>query len=109
MVFFVSFVSIRESPIEAAPLTRVTDVPVTEPLHLHQHRIFIAIDEDRHDFELVPRRFTFHPELLARAAEKRRVAGALRVRERLLVHEPDHQDLRRFGILNHSRHEPIEL
>ncbi len=43
------------------------------------------------DAQTVARRFTFRPQLVAGAAEERRVPGRTRPRERLFVHESDHQ------------------
>ncbi len=94
---------------ETGPGARMADIAVAEPLDLHQHRVVVAIDEDVDDLELVARGLALRPQGVARAAEERGVAGALRVGERLLVHEADHQHFRRLGVLDHCGNETVQF
>ena len=107
---FVSLVSIVLIQIaKARPGAGVADVPVAEPPHLEQHRVVVAVDEQVDDFELVAGRFALHPQLVARAAEERREAGAPRLGERDLVHEADHQDFGGLRVLDDGRNQPVEF
>src|SRR5258707_11365853 len=81
-----------QRPKEACAVTRVTHIPVAEPLHLDQHRIIVAVDEQVDDLQPVARCLAFRPQLVTRAAEKGREPGTAGDRERLVVHETDHQD-----------------
>src|SRR4051794_22123100 len=83
----------RQLSVEAGPLAGVAHVPVTQPLHLQQHGIVVAIDQRRGDLETVAGGLALGPQLAARAAEKRREPGLERERQGILVHEPDHQHL----------------
>ena len=66
----------NRSPEKARALARMTDESITEPVHLHQHRVVVAIDEDVDDFQAVAGCLAFHPELVARPAEEGREAAA---------------------------------
>src|SRR3989338_6191338 len=90
---------------EARSLARMAHVAVALPDDLHQHRVVVAIDEDVDDLEPVARCFALHPQRVARAAEEGGEAGASRQRERLFIHETDHQDLGGLRVLNHGRNQ----
>jgi hypothetical protein len=55
------------------------------------------------------RRFTFHPELIARAAEERDEAGFNGLAKRLLVHEADHQHAPGLLVLNDGGEDAVEF
>jgi len=85
----------------------VADVALTEALHFHEDAVLITIDDHLDDAKLVAGCFALGPEHAARAAKKRREAGAPRFFERLLVHEADHEDFGCFRVLNHCRDEAV--
>src|SRR6478672_12355131 len=94
---------------EAGPGSRMAHVAIAKALHLQQHGIVVAVDEHVDDLELVARGLALHPQLVARAAEEGGEAGAARFRERDVVHEADHQDLRGVGILDDGGNQSVEF
>ena len=71
--------SLATRPEKTGALAGVADVAVAQPLHLHQHRVVVAVDEHLDDLEPVARGLALHPELVARAAEEGGEAGAPRL------------------------------
>src|SRR6202023_815953 len=51
---FISFVGCQRSE-KARSLAGVTHIPISQPLHLHQHRVVVAVDEDVDYLEPVAR------------------------------------------------------
>ena len=100
---------LNEHVEEACALARMTDVAVAEPLDLDEHRVVVAIDQHLDDLEPVAGRLALGPQLVARPAEEGGEAGRLRERERLFVHEADHQDLGALRVLDDRRNQPVEL
>src|SRR3954468_2704890 len=107
LLSFVSLVLTQRS--KAGSSSGVAHVAVAEALHLQQHGIVVAVDEHVDDFELVAGGLALHPQLVARAAEEGGEAGAARFRERDVVHEADHQDLRRVGVLDDGGNQSVEF
>src|SRR5262245_13170464 len=56
-----SFIGLRQRPKEARALARVTDVAVAKALHLYQHGILIAVDEQRFHLETIPGGLALRP------------------------------------------------
>src|SRR3954451_24687605 len=67
---------------EAGALAGVTDIAVTQPLHLQQHRVIVAVGEHLNDLQAVAGGFALHPQRVASAAEEGGEAGLLGQRER---------------------------
>src|SRR5262245_28415257 len=104
-----SFISALNYLEETRALAGVADVAVTETFHLHEHRVVVAVGEHFDDLQLVARRFAFHPQRVARAAEEGREAGLLREGQCFLVHESHHQHFGALGVLNDRRDQPVQL
>ena len=73
-------------------------------LHFHaqQQSVAVTIRVGRDNPQPIPRGFAFHPQLLARPAEKRHVPFLQRTLERLTIHEAHHQNLAISGVLHHG-------
>ena len=93
--------------MKTGTLASVADVACAEPFHFQEHAIVVAIDQHFDDAKLVAGSFAFGPKRAAGAAKKCCEAGALSFRQRLFVHEADHQDFGCFRILNHCRDETV--
>src|SRR5436190_23270199 len=96
-------------PEKARPLPRVADIAVAEPGDLEEHRVLVAVDEQRGHLQPVPRRLPLGPQRVARAAEEGREPGRARALQRLVVHEPDHQHLAARLVLDDRRYQPREF
>src|SRR5690348_15305367 len=92
---------------EAGAFAGMADVAVTEPLGLHQHRVFVAVDQHVTNGEPVAGGLALRPQLVARAAEEGHVAGAPGDVPGILVHEADHQYFARLVVLDHRRNQAI--
>src|SRR2546425_10140506 len=109
---FISGLAFRElvrTPEKARPLDGVTDVAAAKALHAHEHGVLVAVDQQVADREPVAGRLTLRPQLVARAAEERHVAGFARDVPGLLVHEPDHQHVAGPLVLHDCRYEPVKF
>src|SRR5438093_10213973 len=109
---FISGLAFRElirPPEKAGPLARVTDVAAAKALHADEHRVLVAIDQEVADREPVAGRLALRPQLVARAAEERHIAGLTRDVPGLLVHEPDHQHVAGPLVLHDCRYEPVKF
>src|SRR4051794_28900157 len=68
VVSSVSFVLIQRS--KTCSRAGVADVAVAEALHLQQHGVIVAIDQELDHLELVAGGLALHPQLVAAAAEE---------------------------------------
>jgi hypothetical protein len=84
--------------MKASVLSRMANTPFL--LHQKQQRVIIAIYEDAFNFLRVPRRFTFHPQLVSGAAPVMSVTRTQRLLQRFLVCVSQHKQLFRLKILN---------
>ena len=80
-----------------------------ERFDLDQQRIVVAIDGDFLDDEAVPGAFALHPQLIARAAVEGDKAGVAGFAKGFVVHEADHENAVRRGVLNHCRYEAVQF
>ena len=95
---------------EARALAGVADVAVAEPLHLHQHRVVVAVDEHaRRPARRLPDVSPFIHSLL-RVRLKKVAKPVLRgQRERFFVHEADHQHFGALRVLNDRRNQAVNF
>ena len=89
-------------PEEAALVALVARGPA-DLLHLQQHGVGVAVDEDPAHLLHVAALLALAPEPAAAAAKIARPARALRFFKRLTVHPGHHQHLARVGILSNGR------
>ena len=75
----------------------------------NKHGVIVAIGEPFDDGEPVAGRLALHPQRLPRAGVERGIAGLPGAGEGLVVHEADHQDFVRFGVLDDGRDESVEF
>jgi len=87
----------------------MADVAVALAPRLNQQRVIVAIHQHRHDGEAIAGGFTLHPQGVSGAGEKCHVSALPRPRQRDVVHEADHQDFVRFGILHDGGNQSIEF
>ena len=73
----------------------------------HQQRVPVAIDAHLAQQQLLAAGLALDPELFARAAVESDEAGLLRHRERLAVHEAEHQDFAVDVVLHDGRNQPV--
>jgi hypothetical protein len=78
-------------------------------LDLDQEGIIIAVGRNLAHDKPVAGAFAFHPELVARAAVERHEAGLARLAEGFVIHEAEHEDALRRGVLNDGGDEAVEL
>src|SRR4051812_34723429 len=90
-------------------LAGMTHVPVAEPLHPREHGVVVAIHEQRRDLQPIAGGLALGPQRVPGAAEEGGEAGAARDRERLFVHEADHEDLVGLVVLDHGRNQSLQL
>src|SRR6266851_1313575 len=83
--------AVFEAPEKAALITLVANAG-PQRLHLHQHRVAVAVGRDLLDDQAMAGTLAFEPQLVPRPAEERRVAGLHRLSEGLVIHEAHHQD-----------------
>jgi hypothetical protein len=83
----------------------------TGSLHLHpdQERVTIAVRAYRNYFQSIARAVALGPQLVARPAEEGDISATQRALEGLLVHEAEHQDLVRPGVLHDGRYQALHF
>lgn len=74
-------------------------------MHLDKERVIVAIQPDVNQVQVVARRFALGPQAVARAAPKSNLLCIYCLLISLFVHEPKHQHVFRYGVLDDGRHE----
>ena len=99
--------AVRADPAEEAAAVAFVANGAAVKFHAHEQRVAVAIHAQFAQHQLLAAGFALGPQLLARAAVKRDEAGLLRERQRLAVHESQHQDFAIRVVLHDRRDQPV--